>query len=349
MTAVNQHPTMIPSQVRTAVMRCINAKVVPFIQSSPGLGKSSLVRQIAEMGKLKVIDLRLSQLAPEDLQGLPMRTTINGVEKSAFLPFDTFPLDTDAVPDGYNGWLLFLDEFNSASKTVQAAAYKLVLDRMTGNHKLHPKVAIVCAGNKAGDRAIVNSLGTAMQSRVIHIHMIASKDEWMTWAMAKGIDYRVTGFIDFQPTKLHMFNPDHQDSTFPCPRTWEFVSNLIKNTADVSDDMTLLSGAVSAGVALEFVRFCENYTKIPSLASILADPANAPIPTEMSTRFATLSMLAAYSDGQNIKEIIKYMKRFRPEEELIFYRNASARDPYLKSNPDVLQELVRVMHFVNNG
>lgn len=107
-----------PRQTRKFVIRCLEAGRVPFIQSSPGVGKSSLVKSIAEEYGMKLIDHRLSTSAPEDMSGLPKFTDKN----ATFIPFDIFPTENTILSDGYNGWILFLDEFNSASKSVQAAA-----------------------------------------------------------------------------------------------------------------------------------------------------------------------------------------------------------------------------------
>ena len=70
-------------------------------------------------------------------------------------------------PTYYAGWLLFLDEFNSASVAVQAASYKIVLDRMVGKGHLHKNVAVVCAGNLESDGAIVEQMSTPLQSRLV--------------------------------------------------------------------------------------------------------------------------------------------------------------------------------------
>lgn len=342
------HPRMKPSKAKAAAIRCIMAGLVPFIQSSPGMGKSSLAKEIAEEGNLELIDIRLSQCAPEDLQGLPMKTTVNGREVSTFLPFDMFPVESTPLPKGKSGWLILFDEFNSASKSVQAAAYRPVLDHEIGQQKLHPKVAIMCAGNLQTDKAIVNQMSTAMQSRLQHIVMEVDKDEWIEWATKNKIDYRVIGFIEFQPKKLHLFNPDHQELTFPCPRTWEFVSRLIINMVDVSDMIPLLSGVVGPGVALEFVKFCEEYTRIPKLSTIISDPKNTMVPVELSTRFAVLTMLMANSTVGNIKKVVEYVARFKPEEQIIFYRGALNRDPALRDVDEVSSELIKVMRFVNS-
>lgn len=348
------HPTMKPSQVVTAVEACIKAGIVPFVQSSPGLGKSSLAKLVAKNFGLKLIDLRLSQCAPEDLQGLPMKTLVKNsdgkdVERAAFTPFNTFPIEGDSIPEGYNGWLLFLDEFNSASKSVQAAAYKLTLDRMVGDHNLHKSVAIMAAGNLATDKAIVNTMSTAMQSRMAHIIMTVDKDEWIQWANETHQDYRVVGFINFQPHKLHHFKPDHQDLTFACPRTWEFASRIIKGKSEdeVRGLQTLLAGVLSAPIAMEFGAFCREFGKIPAIQDIEKDPDGTKIPPELSTRFAVLSMMSAHAEMTNIKPLSKYVARFKPEERIIFYRAAISRNTALRASPEVSAELVNVLKFVN--
>ena len=107
-----------PSQATSMIAKYIQAKIVPMLTGSPGMGKSAIVKGIAKTYGLKVIDLRLSQCDPTDLMGFP---SIQGT-RAGYLPMETFPLEGDPIPEGYNGWLLFLDEFNSASTAVQAAA-----------------------------------------------------------------------------------------------------------------------------------------------------------------------------------------------------------------------------------
>jgi MoxR-like ATPase len=110
--------TVTPAEAYKEIVHCIKVGLVALVTGSPGSSKSSLVRQIAKDYKLKLIDFRLSSRMPEDISGYPMRTG----DKATFCPFDVFPLETDQIPEGYNGWLLFFDEFTSANKAMQAAA-----------------------------------------------------------------------------------------------------------------------------------------------------------------------------------------------------------------------------------
>ena len=206
-----------PRQVKEFVTDCLFAGLVPFVQSSPGMGKSTIMRDVAKDLQLKMIDHRLSTSAPEDLSGLP-RFDENG--RAVFAPFaDLFPLEDTPKPEGKEGWMLFLDEFNSASKSVQAASYKLILDRMTGQHRLHQNCVITAAGNKATDRAIVNPIGTAMKSRLVHLSMDIDFDEWMQdVALKDNWDKRIIAYLSQYPSKLMDFKPDHHNKTFCCPR-----------------------------------------------------------------------------------------------------------------------------------
>lgn len=95
-----------PSQVKEYVIRCLSAGLVPFIQGSPGIGKSAIIHKIADEFNLHVIDVRLSQCDPVDLQGLPH---FDSKGNANFVPFDTFPIENRPLPVDKDGWLLFLN------------------------------------------------------------------------------------------------------------------------------------------------------------------------------------------------------------------------------------------------
>ena len=201
-------------QVIAGIKRCMVHKLVPMIHGNSGVGKSDIVHQIAKLGKLKLIDWRGSTAEPQDLSGFPVLSE----EKATYLPFDTFPVENDLIPKGYNGWVIFADELNGASASVQKAMYKLILDRMVGNHNLHDKVYIIAAGNLANEGALVNSLPTPLQSRMVHFELTVDAKAWNEWATDNKLDYRVISFIGYKPHLLHNFKLGSNDYTFACPR-----------------------------------------------------------------------------------------------------------------------------------
>lgn len=336
--------TLPPSTIRDRVIRCMKAQLVPFITGSPGVGKSAIFKQIAKDYNLMPIDVRLSQCAPEDLMGLPMRNPETG--KAYFAPFEIFPIKGDKLPKGYDGWMLILDEFNSAPKLVQAAAYKIALDRMIGQEHLHENCFVVAAGNLMADRAIVNQLSTAMQSRLIHFEVELSNKDFMDHALKTGFDHRVLGFLEFQPGRLHDFKPDHTNKTFACPRTWEFVSDLIKGEPVSNIPVDLVAGAISDGPAVEFTTFIKEYEKLPKYRDILADPNGLQVPGEPSTRYALMTSLIDQVKPDELGTVSKYVKRFSPEFQVIFFRGIAKRNPRITAHPDFAANMNHLTKFI---
>jgi hypothetical protein len=320
-----------PRGAKRMMTKILTAGLVPFLQSSPGMGKSSITRSIAEDFNLELIDHRLSTSEPTDMTGLPWFK--DGF--AAFAPFrELFPLQGDELPPGKDGWLLFLDEFNSASKQVQAASYKLILDRMVGQHKLHDNVIIVCAGNLSTDKAIVNALSTAMQSRVVHLEMVIDFDEWLyDVALKQKYDPRVVGFLSQFPSKLMDFSSSHKDKTFCCPRTWEFMERMVRNEAVVSDeDAPMYAGCITSGVATEFIQFTKVFASLVTMAQILKDPLGTPVPSDVSTKWATISTIMEKVDEKNFGPVTEYINRFDMSFKVLFYRSVMVNHPDLRSH-----------------
>jgi hypothetical protein len=194
-------------KARQMAIKCFRAGLVPFVTSPPGIGKSDMARQIAKKFNLKYIDVRLTAMDQTDMNGFPMLLNRDPTKaKAGFVPMSLFPVEGDAIPEGYDGWLVNLDEFPSASLALQTAAYKFILDRMVGMHKLHSKVFVMAMGNGMDDNAIVNYQGTAMQSRLIHIAVKVCFKTFMKWAVANNIDTRLTSYLEFKPDHLHKFD-----------------------------------------------------------------------------------------------------------------------------------------------
>jgi len=323
----------------------IKARLVPMVHGSPGVGKSSLVHQIAESFNLVLIDLRLSQCDPTDLNGLPRVLDTN---KATYTPMDTFPLSTDKLPAGKDGWLLFLDEFNSAPPAVQKAAYKLTLDRMVGTKHLHKNVAIVCAGNLETDGALVSPLSTANQSRLVHMELHVDHKDWLEWAQSNDIDYRITAYINFRPSCLQKFDPDHSDRTFACPRTWEFTSRLISlwDGEIPSSKINLLAGTLSEGVAREFVNFSKVFLDLPTVSSIASNPSVAHLPEEPSTLYAMSAVLADNITQDTVTPFLEYVDRMPKEFQIITIREMSRRYPEIETSPRFVNKVAEIATYL---
>ncbi len=325
---------------REMIEQCLKAKVVPYLQGSPGCGKSALIQQIADAYNLLLIDIRLAQCDPTDLMGFPDVDRERG--KAGYLPMDTFPIEGDELPvnpktgQAYTGWLLFFDELPLAPESVQKAAYKILLDHEVGEHKLHERVAKVCAGNLVADNAMVEDLTTALQSRLIHMEMEVDVKAWLEWARENGIDHRITSYINWKPDLLFKFNPDHDDKTFACPRTWDFASRLIKAKAMLEPlDKILLAGTISEGVAREFYGYCQFADRLPSIAEICKNPTTVRVSDEPSIAWMLTGALGEHANADNIGSLMEYVSRMPREFQVITLKEITKRTPRLMQSPAV--------------
>ena len=334
-----------PRQVKQFIVETLQAGLVPYVKSSPGGGKSSLFRQTADDFNLELIDHRLSTSAPEDMTGLPHFKD----GKALFAPFEgLFPIEDTPLPEGKDGWLLFLDEFNACDRSIQAAAYKLVLDRMTGQKKLHPRVLIGAAGNFDTDRAITNPIGTAMQSRVIHLNMKPSYQVWLEdVAIPQDYDHRLIAFVARNPNEhLSNFRPDHNDDTFVCPRTLEFLNKLVKGKEVKPEKTSLYMGAVGP-LALTFVGFCAVEKELISIDQIMQDENLNP-PSGADAKWMTISYLSRNTDDKNFEKVSAFVGKFDLSMKVLYYRMLRHTKPELRAHPVFIERMIEIDKYLND-
>lgn len=344
--------TLTPRQLAAKLEKSFYAGNVPMVKGSPGIGKSSIFKQVAKKLGLKVLDHRLSTSAPEDLSGLPeFFTDADGNRRARFAPFDIFPIEGQSLPEGFQGWLLFLDEFNSAPKSVQAAAYKLVLDRMVGQSNLHERVLVGCAGNLSTDRAIVNALSTAMQSRLCHFTLVHDHTEWLEdVALKQNYDMRVIAYLNRYKSRLFDFRADHNEDTFCCPRTWEFVNNFVQLEAPGAipiGETSTYAGTITSGVAVDFVQFTAVFQSLINYKDVLADPENCPIASDNAQQWANITHLMEMVDEKNYGAFAKYANRFALDFRILFFRGTLVQHPELQEHPAFAKAMIDLQRYLN--
>ena len=310
---------MKPSSVRASLHHLIDVQQPTFIWGPPGVGKSDVVRQVAKESKLELRDVRLSLMDPIDLKGFP---TIDTVKKQMkWLPADFLPTKGKGI--------LFLDELNAAPQTVQAAAYQLVLDRKIGNYELPEGWAVLAAGNRAGDRAVVHEMPSALKSRFTHLDFEVNVDEWNIWAMDADVHLDIRAFIRFRPNLLHFFEPASNPRSFPTPRTWSFVDKLYKKNLPAADEFELIQGTIGEGAAAEFAGFVRQIKDLPTVDQVLLDPDNTKLPANPGAQYAMCTALDSKATTGNIARVMKYIERMPVEFQTIFIRSAIRRDTKL--------------------
>lgn len=295
------------SEAEPAVIKCMEAGLVPILSSQPGVGKSALIKQIADKFELELIDVRLAQCEPADLLGLPKI----GEKKATYLPMSIFPIKGDTPPKNKKGWLLFLDEIRNADTQVQHAAYKIVLDRMIGEFPLHENCFVVCAGNREEDASFVTPMPSALKSRLIHLNIRLDSKAWFDYAYKAQIDPRIITYLQYKPSMLANSYTDSAEESYACPRTWEFASKLIKDVDLTKVDMTthvLLSGAVGNAAASDFIAYTRYFSKLPKYEDIVSGKAKPVDNNDSGLIWATISMLAEKAQEADLATVFKYLR-----------------------------------------
>jgi AAA domain (dynein-related subfamily) len=219
-----------------------------FVWGAPGVGKSSLVRDFAASLGLDCVTLVGTQLAAEDLIGVPELR--NG--RSRFAPPESIARDEP--------YCLFLDELNSSSAEVQKAFYSLILDRRIGAYELPAGSIVIGAGNRASDNALARPMASALVNRLIHVHLRASHTDWLSWAIGAGIHPWIIGYLDERPDHLWAAPPKTEE-VFSTPRSWHMLSDALHSYGDGVSDDTLRLLAAGTLSPVHAAAFC-GYLKI---------------------------------------------------------------------------------------
>lgn len=265
---------MTPIELKNYLFSLISANIryATMIWGKPGIGKSAIVAQICADNGLDFIDLRLSQLMPSDLRGIPVPEQ----RQTHWLP-------PAFLPTGGAG-VLFMDEINMAPPALQGVAQQLILDRRVGDYCLPANWFIWAAGNSKSDRAAVFEMPAPLANRFIHLSVEPSLADFKLYAYRQHLASDVIGFLNFRPDLLHQPHPS--EPSWPSPRTWEMAANL--HSAGLS-----VAPAVGISVASEFEAFYRLNHELPDIAEILAGSGKIYCPPEPSVRYATVAALVA--------------------------------------------------------
>jgi hypothetical protein len=257
--------TVTAAQARKSLLKAFSVKRPLFLWGPPGIGKSELVEGITnDLGGL-MIDLRLGQMEPTDIRGIPFYNKESG--KMDWAP--PVELPDEEMSSQYPVVVLFLDELNSAAPSVQSAAYQLILNRRIGKYKLPDNVVMVAAGNRESDKGVTYRMPTPLANRFIHQEMKVDFASWQEWAVLNKIHKDVVGYLSFAKQDLYDFDAKSASRAFATPRSWSFVSELLDDEGDNDTLTNLIAGTVGEGLAVKFMAHRKVASKMPNPVDIL--------------------------------------------------------------------------------
>lgn len=301
MTRISDNLTVTSAQARKAILKAFKSKRPVFLWGPPGIGKSEVVADIAAELNGQVIDLRMAQMEPTDIRGIPYFN--RDIGKMDWAP--PVDLPDEETASKYPIVVLFLDEMNSAPPACQAAGYQLILNRRIGKYVLPDNVVIVAAGNRDSDKGVTYRMPMPLANRFVHLEMRPDFASWQVWAVNKGIHKDVVGYLSFAKQDLYDFDSKSSSRAFATPRSWVFVSDLLNDEdTDTDTQFNLVAGAIGEGLAVKFMAHRKVAGRLPEPIDILTGKVKDLQVKEVSAMYSlTISMCYELKDALDNKKI----------------------------------------------
>lgn len=325
------------SSVQKMVERFYNMGRPLFIHGPVGAGKSEAVRQTADKLGVQLIDVRLSQLDPVDLRGIPVVSGNTTVWKTpSFLPTS-------------GKGILFFDEANSAPQSMQAAMYQLTLDRKLGDYVLPEGWSIILAGNRAIDKSIVHRMGDALKNRMGHVQLTIDLDDWCKIAIDRDFHHGVLAFNRYKPSALHYLagggKTDQENAqkqqhaqamaeqmALNTPRSWEMLSKFLKEQAqglDAEEEGEMINGIIGESTGSMFQGYLKIYRQLQTPEEIIMNPLKARVDEDPGVLYATMTGLASRASEANFDSLMQYVERCPADFQILCLRDVTARNRQL--------------------
>lgn len=315
---------MTPTALKAYLDRLLsqNLQISTMIWGPPGIGKSSIVAQLTQDHAIDFVDVRLSQLAPTDLRGLPVAA--DGISK--WYPPEFLPREGKGI--------LFLDELNMAPPAMQGVAQQLILDRRVGSYTVPAGWFVWAAGNRKEDRAAVFDMPTPLANRFLHLQVEPDFDSFKAYALETGVHEQMIAFLSYRPTLLHKLDP--QQPAWCSPRSWGMASAL--HHAGLS-----IAPAVGVGAEAEFAAYIELYRVLPNLTPILEGNGDRiDFPTEPSARYATaIGLTVRAADANQAYNAFTWLSRTATAEWVQLFAVDMFRVMRSKGQMGILAKLVQ--------
>jgi hypothetical protein len=343
-----------PSELGNAMAICFQAGRAPMVHGDPGIGKSQIAQQTADLmfaekygyrvenGQLfqpvdqfkkKPVwepvysnferpwfkDVRAALLDAVDVRGLP---TVNDGKVLWAIP--------GFLPTDERGGVFFLDEINRGTEMVANALFSLILDRQVGEYKMPASWIPAAAVNDKDTGA--RKMSSALQSRFVHLDARTDLEDVCKFAIQHNWEPAVVAFLRFRPGDLHNYVPTARVS--PNPRAWEFVSQIVAQDPPASVLFPLISGAVGEGAAVEFVGFLKLFKELPSIDAILLDPKRAQLVTSPQAMYAVSAALARRASDKTFGRIVEYLDRLPIEFNVFCVKDAVTHCPAIQTTAD---------------
>lgn len=315
--------------LKESLKTLMKSKVSVFIWGSPGIGKSSIVYEVANEMKKTLHEMRALLYEPIDVRGFPK--VENG--KTIYCPPEDLPMTANCI--------LFTDELNLAPQMTQNSFLQLIIPpHKLGSYSLPEDCGIIAAGNRETDRVGATRMGTSLANRFVHLKMDLDNDCWLDWAIENDIAPEVYAFIKYRGDLLSTFDPKKDEKAFASPRSYEFLSNIVKGglfSLPREAQLEIVCGTIGEGPATEFIAFIDIWMSLPDPEGVFKSPKTFQIPEKPAVLFALCGALSRKVSVKNAEPFFDFANRLSGEWSVRLVNDATKIEPKLKNTKNYIQ------------
>jgi hypothetical protein len=233
---------------------------------------------------------------------------------------------------------LIVEELSDAAVPMQNPLCRVLLDNYAGELKLHPKLFKIATGNRTEDKSGANRMTTKLSNRMQNLDYDENLDDWVNWALERGIRLDLIQFLRFRPNLLSDFQPNRELN--PTPRTWEFVNEV--NAALPTDlYFSNIAGLVGEGAAAEYTGFKRIFENLPNIDGIILNPTKADVPKDMAVLYALTGALAHRVSEDNFDRVVEYVNRMPNDFQVMCIMDAQKLAPKIRNTKAYVQWTVK--------
>lgn len=279
--------------------------ILPVLRGAPGIGKTSIIRKVAEKLGYYSTTIILAQYDPGDLAGLPYPK--DGKAKK---------LRPGWMPEE-DGLVLNVDELGQAFLMNQNLAAQLFEERRLGDHALPAKHAVIAATNRLSDQAGVNAMPSHLKDRIAILDMVADIDDFIVEAANKGLHEHIIAYLRWKPEWLSAFDPKHD--ACPSPRSWFKASRAYKMDLSFATKIGLMSAVVGEAATTDFHKFMDVVGELPPIEMIWSNPKHHAVPKQAQLQYAIASALGMRATIDTLEATMTFLDRWPAQEMVAFF------------------------------
>ena len=291
------------SLLKDTVTTLVNRGRTVCIEGPPGVGKTSIIREIAYEQNMHYIEHHLPTMPVEDF-GIP--NVLGTAEYFNYKLPEWYPAKGSKWDDGKGGILCF-DDRNQAGSDLQKVLRNIQQAKNLHGVPMADGWKVVSTGNRQEDRAGSNRVLSHLRDTETVLTLEAHLDDWCKFAVENGVNPIVTTYLRWKPGNLH--NMEAHLDIGASPRSWtEGVSPNI-GLVPAEAEMEVFAGDVGEGIAAELVGFMRIYRNLPNIDNVLLNPDTATVPEDVQTKYALAGSIAERATAANFDRVCRYADR----------------------------------------